>query len=59
MSVYNENNKFKKKRLYKRKKGLYVGSRITLVDPIGLRVKYDRNNKSAKEDLFIFLNSIY
>ena len=36
MSVYNENNKFKKKRLYKRKKNLYVGSKITLVNPIGL-----------------------
>ena len=30
MSVYNENNKFKKKRLYKRKRGQYVGRRITL-----------------------------
>ena len=31
MSVYNENNKFKKRRLYKRKRGLYINRRITLV----------------------------
>ena len=30
MSVYNENNKFKKKRLYKRNEDLYVNRRITL-----------------------------
>ena len=30
MNIYNENNKFKKKRLYKRKKGLYVGRKIAL-----------------------------
>ena len=35
MSVYNENNKFKKKSLYKRKKDLYISRRITL-DPIEL-----------------------
>ena len=30
MSVYNENNKFKKKRLYKRKRDLYINVLITL-----------------------------
>ena len=35
MSVYNEDNKFKKKRLCKRKGGLYVGRR-TALGPIGL-----------------------
>ena len=30
MSMYNEDNKFKKKRLCKRKGGLYVGRRIAL-----------------------------
>ena len=31
MNVYNENNKFKKKKLCKRKKGLYVDYKITLI----------------------------
>ena len=30
MSVYNEDNKFKKKKLCKREKGLYVNRKITL-----------------------------
>ena len=30
MSVYNEDNKFKKKKLYKKEKDLYVDRRITL-----------------------------
>ena len=30
MNIYNENNKFKKKRLYKRKRDLYVSRRIAL-----------------------------
>ena len=36
MGVCNEDNKFKKKRLYKRERDLYVGSRITLISPIEL-----------------------
>ena len=35
--MYNEDNKFKKKRLYKREKDLYVGRR-TALDPIGLNI---------------------
>ena len=30
MNIYNENNKFKKKRLYKKERDLYVGRRTAL-----------------------------
>ena len=46
INVYNKNNKFKKRRLYKRKKGLYIGRRITL-DPMGYSRCYDIKEKLA------------